>query len=206
MPTRFPNKAGDHEDTDEILLAELHAAGILDWEEAHKLEHPNLSFPSRESLRKMCRGEVKTSVRGILGPWTFSRAWYYWIAEGPGLDLERAMNLHNRFGNDVRVAGHCNCPSPLEGFQGFGTGYYHVDSLEGLKALAEAIKDTMANPVKLGRDPEMARLQQKVLELEALSIRQSVALVSAWKYVNTGAPIDKELAEHAMKELNKLMR
>ncbi len=58
---------------------------------------------------------------------------------GPGLPLTYAQPLHEAFGQVVRVDGHCGCPSPLEWFKGFGVGLYHVDSPEGLKALARAL-------------------------------------------------------------------
>ena len=40
----------------------------------------------------------------------------------------------------MRVEGHCGCPSPLEYNKGFAVGLYHVDTPEGLKALADTIK------------------------------------------------------------------
>ena len=43
-------------------------------------------------------------------------------------------------GRDVRVDGHCLAPSPLEWCKGFAVGMYHVDTPEGLKALADTIK------------------------------------------------------------------
>ncbi len=121
----FPNRAGDHPDTDEILKAELLAAGIdvyqNDW-------------------LKESSGEVKTSVMGTLHGWTFKRAWYYWCASGPGIDVHTAERLHATHGKDVRVDGHCGCPSPREWYHGLACGSYHVDSPEGLKALADTIR------------------------------------------------------------------
>lgn len=124
------NYAGT-KDKDKEIAAELTAAGI----EAVKLP---------ESLRES-RGEVKTIVIGQLGPWGFRRAWYYWVAEGPGIPPVYAEDLHKRFGKEVRVAGHCGCPSPLEWYKGFAVGDYHVDTQEGLKALADTIKMVMGD-------------------------------------------------------------
>ena len=133
--SRFPNKAGDHADTDEILRAELKAAGIPTLQE--DADKPPEFFA--ELLREQS-GEVKTSVMGVLHGWTFKRAWYYWTAEGPGIEVTAAEALHATHGQQVRVAGHCGCPSPTEWFKGLAVGDYHVDTPDGLKALADTIK------------------------------------------------------------------
>lgn len=132
---RFPNRAGDHADNDEALASELRAAGIPTVEEAEG--------PLSESMRALFRknsGEVKTSVVGVLHGWTFKRAWYYWMASGPGIELAAADRLHASHGRAVRVAGHCGCPSPREWFKGLAVGSYHVDDADGLRALADCIK------------------------------------------------------------------
>jgi len=85
-------------------------------------------------------GEVKSPICGVLGSWSFKRAWYYWVAEGDGLPVDDAMKLHEYYGKVVRVDGDCTGPSPLERFRGFGVGSYHVDSQAGLKALADCIR------------------------------------------------------------------
>lgn len=96
-----------------------------------------------EKLPEICRknqGEVKTIIVGTLHGWVFERAWRYWVCKGPGIPLDAAMALHARSGRVVRVDGHCGCPSPLEWFHGLGTGAYHVDTVYGLKDLADTIK------------------------------------------------------------------
>lgn len=135
----FPNKAGDHADTDDILRAELKAAGIPTLQESmgEPPEHCADFLRSRS-------GEVKTSVVGVLYGWQFKRAWYYWIAEGPGIEWAAAEALHAKHGNVVRVNGHCGCPSPTEWFKGLAVGHYHVDTPDGLKALADTIKGLVA--------------------------------------------------------------
>jgi hypothetical protein len=57
--------------------------------------------------------EVPASITGKLGPFTFVRAWYYWIVNGP-VPLTVARELYaNPVGvTDIRVAGHCGCPPP----------------------------------------------------------------------------------------------
>jgi hypothetical protein len=129
--TRFPNKAGDHADTDDILAAELQAAGIE---------------VVRHSLLRDSSGEVKTEVRGSLHGWQFERAWYYWMCSGPGIDVTTAERLHAAHGRTVRVDGHGGCPSPREWFKGLACGSYHVDDAEGLKALADTIRALVAAP------------------------------------------------------------
>jgi hypothetical protein len=133
---RFPNKAGDHADTDVTLRAELKAAGIPTLQEAEGQPPEYLA----DLLRKSS-GEVKTSVIGILHGWEFKRAWYYWMVKGPGLNIDKATALHEKYGQQVRVAGHAGCPHPRDWYKGFAVPDYHVDTVEGLKALADAIKE-----------------------------------------------------------------
>ena len=140
----FPNKAGDHADTDDILRAELKAAGIPTLQEA-ECKGPEYMA---ELLRRMS-GEVKTSVIGVLHGWTFKRSWYYWTAEGPGIDVETAEALHAKHGRDVRVAGHCGCPSPREWYKGLACGDYHVDTPDGLKALADTLKGLVEKSIAI---------------------------------------------------------
>jgi hypothetical protein len=125
MSTYFPNYAG-RSDIDFEVSEELKAAGI-------KVGY--LTEAERQSA-----GEVKTIVVGDLHCWTFKRLWYYWVARGPGIPVEQAEVLHEKFGQEVRVDGHCGCPSPREWFKGYPCTCYHVDTEEGLKALADAIK------------------------------------------------------------------
>lgn len=119
------NYAG-RRDVDDAITEELKLAGI----EVFKLP---------EFMREN-HPEMRTVVMGELYKWDFERAWYYWIAKGPGIPLKEAMGLHKKFGKVVRVDGHCMCPSPLEWNHGFATGLYHVDTQEGLNALANVIK------------------------------------------------------------------
>jgi CYTH domain-containing protein len=125
----FPNKAGDHADTDAILSQELEQAGI--------------TVVTSEIFRHG-RGEVKTSVRGTLHGWSFERAWYYWVATGPGIDADTAEALYESHGVSVRVDGHGASPSPREHFKGLGAGHYHVDDQKGLNAIAAAIRSVVA--------------------------------------------------------------
>ncbi len=71
--------------------------------------------------------EVPASLTGKLGPFTFRRAWYYWVAEGP-MPIKMARELYaDPVGkDDVRVGGHCGCPSPDK----YGATYYDADGLQ----------------------------------------------------------------------------
>lgn len=113
------------EEVSDICEAELLAAGIM---------------PHRFGSLLSERAEVPSKVMGQFGMWGFKRAWYYWIAEGPGLPVEIAEKLHAEYGGQVRVDGHCGCPSPREWFKGFGVGSYHIDGPKGLKALVDALR------------------------------------------------------------------
>src|SRR5208283_2993253 len=55
------------------------------------------------------RSEVPSNAVGSLSMWFFQRAWYYWVASGPGLPVEVAERLHATHGTQVRVDGHCGC-------------------------------------------------------------------------------------------------
>lgn len=144
-PTRFPNLARGQnpddatiDDVTAICKAELERAGI-------KTHTFGILFGNSEVPSK-CVGEV--------GSWSFRRAWYYWIAEGPGLPPEYADRLHETHGREVRVEGHCGCPSPAEWAEGFGVGSYHVDTAEGLKALADTLRSVTPRTDHLGRNGE----------------------------------------------------
>lgn len=145
---RFPNLARQQNPPQEVIdqvtaicKSELEAAGI-------KVSNFNI----------VLRGEVPSCALGSLSGWSFQRAWYYWIAEGPGIPIEIVEKLHASHGRQVRVEGHCGCPSPLEWRKGFAIGSYHVDSPEGLRALADTLrsiydpdKDPDAKPYMGGR-------------------------------------------------------
>ena len=137
MPDYLPNYAG-RRDVDDALIRELNLAGI---------EHQK--FP--ESYREHY-GEVKAIILGTLHGWSFKRFWRYWVADGPGVPLKHAMSLHLKFGQVGRVDGHACGPSPLDHFHGLAVGSYHVDTLTGLKALADTIKQVV-NDANVKVDP-----------------------------------------------------
>jgi len=127
------------------------------------------------------QGEVPYTLTGKLADWNFLRAWCYWVANAEkGLPLEVATELHKRkydgkgkephntYGHVVRVAGNCGCPPPEKWLNDKGMiDSYHIDSQEGLNALADAIR-TLHNLVSSGTDAEeISRLYKKISALYA---------------------------------------
>ena len=130
-------------------------AGMVnkDKEIADELRIAKIEVNHHEFLRD--EGEVKTSVRGILHGWSFFRAWYYWVAKGPGIPPKYADELHKKHGEEVRVSGHCGCPSPKEWLKGFAVGCYHVDTQLGLCALADTIRQIVADNLDSVQDSNL---------------------------------------------------
>lgn len=64
-------------------------------------------------LGVLSKGEVRTWVLGKLGPFTFRRAWRYWMADGP-VPIETAEQIYaTDIGkHDVRAGGDCACRPP----------------------------------------------------------------------------------------------
>lgn len=124
------------EKLDQTVEAELHAAGLVSMA---------ASFgPSIWETFRKSAGEVPTKHVGMFPDgsgigWTFKRAWYYWVCSGPGIPPDDANKLHETHGQQVRVDGHCGCPSPEEWCKGFAVGLYHVDTPEGLAALVKTL-------------------------------------------------------------------
>lgn len=119
------NLAGNKPDVDSQLRSELTLAGLTPTDKLGYLFY---------------KSEVKATVYCEQYGWLFTRAWNYWVAEGDGIPVDPAMKLWNEWGDVVRTNGHCGCPSPLWYNKGLGTSLYHVDSIDGLKALADTIK------------------------------------------------------------------
>lgn len=121
------------------------------------------------------QGEVQYTLTGKLGDWNFDRAWYYWMAcaqNGNGLPFAVATELHNKeysiegeqesrkYGKVIRVGGCAGAPEPSGDISS-----YHIDSQEGLNALAGAIRD-LHGMASSGTDPkEIQRLHDKISSL-----------------------------------------
>jgi hypothetical protein len=110
----------------EIVRRELTEAGI-------KVNEMDLFL-------KSC-GEVPTSIIGTQCMWNFQRAWYYWVAKGPGIPVDRVEEFDKQWGKEVRANGDCGCRGPLFWNEGFSTGSYHIDSQEGLNAFVKMLKE-----------------------------------------------------------------
>lgn len=122
------NLAGDT-NCDETIKEELEQAGIFAYKLSYKVG-----------------GEVPATIVGLLGGWWLERAWYYWVAKNNDhpLPFPVANKLHEKFGNEVRVSGHCGCPAPQEWYDNpyyTGVPLYHIDTQEGLNAFAEAVRE-----------------------------------------------------------------
>jgi len=115
-----------------------------------ELEKANISFEHIETPS----GECGYTIIGKLKNWTFTRAWYYWIAitdENNAIPLPIAIEMYNKkypdemfdhdqsfgkYGNSIRTGGHCGCPSPEE----YDMTYcYHIDSQEGLNEFVRVL-------------------------------------------------------------------
>jgi hypothetical protein len=126
----FPNRAGSVHcpETDTVLAQELELADIP------RLEQTKVCLFITNS------NEVKTEVMDELHGWLFERYWYYWVVKGPGLPLDVAMKLWKEHGTSVRANGDCMCRSPYLWNNGFATTTYHIETQDGLNALAEVIR------------------------------------------------------------------
>lgn len=119
----FDAKPEDYPEVDETITRELTEAGIK------VSEFPNIN-----------KGEVPTSIFcGSAHRWIFQRAWYYYIAKGDGIPPDIAEEFHKEWGTQVRVEGHCGCPTPLWNNEGFAIGSYHIDTQEGLNAFVKLL-------------------------------------------------------------------
>lgn len=116
-------------EVDKACQAELDQAGI-----------PSQGFDCFRFASNSRYYEVPTMYRGFLAHWSFQRAWYYWVAEGPGIPPTIAEEFHKSWGTHCRVEGDCGCPTPLEENEGFAIGEYHIDTQEGLNAFAELLR------------------------------------------------------------------
>jgi hypothetical protein len=137
-------------------------------------------------------GEVPSLAVGSLSGWTFERRWYYWTAEGPGIPCDIAERLHASHGKEVRVEGHCGCPSPREWRKGFAIGSYHVDTQEGLNALA----DTLRSIYDASKDPDAKPFSDRRLE----RLRQWIEMEQLRRSEVGGAGMSHAQAAEAMGE------
>ena len=152
-PGVFPNLArisreevgtGDYgaifKEVDDAIRGELSAAGLPDGTLARGEGIVAMPLSFREFGNGYYR-EVPTNIWGFWHHWKFERSWYYYRANGAGIPPDLAEEFHKTWGRQVRVAGHCECPSPLEWYEGFAASDYHIDTQEGLNAFVRLLND-----------------------------------------------------------------
>ncbi|RJQ26726.1 hypothetical protein C4577_02960 [Candidatus Parcubacteria bacterium] len=136
--------------------------------------------------------EVPTIYVGTHRRWLFERAWRYWVATGPGIPPDKAEDFHKKWGKEVRVEGHCGCPSPLEWNSGFAIGMYHIDTQEGLNAFARLLEQIHDPQEERNKRIEENRLKwEEIMKPVKPEHREEFK-----KFVNTG---------ECTPEFNKLM-
>lgn len=127
------NLAGNPEAT-KFCTTELEAAGIP----VAALDDPH--------------GEVPSTVGGPLGPFSFRRAWVYWVAEGT-MSAEHARAIDNApreseqetkysggrqtWGAVVRVDGFAGGGASIRG----DIDLWHIDTPDGLKFFADKVRE-----------------------------------------------------------------
>lgn len=116
-------------------------AGVETCDEAIRAELFIAEIPGELVIPDPVHHEVPFSYIGRLGPFKLWRAWYYWVVEGRvPLDAANEMYAHEYGRRDVRVAGHCGCPSPDEWSHGGFVDGYHIDTQAGLCLFARTIR------------------------------------------------------------------
>lgn len=170
------NLAGK-KDCDDVIIGELEKAGITilkgiksdgevlyssigvlgEWYDAKEIEKSIQKFSGSIS--------IKADSMGKYFKYVFVRAWYYWVVRGPvPLPIARKLYEHSIGKKDVRVAGHCDCPSPNEeedgrilwaspyegpyGEEGAAVYTYHIDSQEGLDLFVKTLQEHGLTEVK----------------------------------------------------------
>lgn len=135
------NLAGD-KDCDVIIIGELSIAGI-----------PFIRVPIGNT-------EVPYTCVGRLGPYEFRRAWYYWVVKGPvPLVVAEEMYKNPIGAKDVRVAGHCGCPPPIEWADWItpeGKVVISIKEYQGFKKYIDSgvLDESSIDPYEFSDDPE----------------------------------------------------
>jgi hypothetical protein len=85
--------------------------------------------------------EVAYSVIGVLDSFVFTRAWTYWVVEGP-VPLSVAEELYtDPVGRtDIRAAGDAGCRPPDTVAKQGVVNLYHIDTELGLRVFVDAIR------------------------------------------------------------------
>jgi hypothetical protein len=105
--------------------------------EPHRLARMGISFGVQAKEEDIENITVFDALGHSHG-WAFRRAWYYWVCttdENNAIPETTAQELNKVWGEQVRAEGFAGGISDLHG----PMSSYHVDTLEGLKALAKVI-------------------------------------------------------------------
>ena len=144
------------EECDDYIREELETAGIdiyntrepVDREVAYTL-YGGIGGKSldEEGQGYMERHGIMVKTMKDYVSFTFERAWYYWMVRGyVPLDIAVEMYENPKGKKDIRVAGHCACPHPVDWkvkhkVCGMNVvDHYHIDSQEGLNYFVETLK------------------------------------------------------------------
>lgn len=94
------------------------------------------------------KSEVAARLTGKLGPFTFKRAWYYWVVEGPmPLGWAKVLYADPVGRTDVRASGYAGGTDPTEwaernkgGGRALVVRSYHIDTEIGLRLFADTAR------------------------------------------------------------------
>ena len=156
-------------------------------------------------------GEVPSRVYGKLyfpavgAIVTFNRYWYYWVVHlSLPLPYEAALALNSNWLDQARVDGYAGGKEPSAG----GVNTYHVDTVEALAALKDALCKAFGETIHLpGPHPqiEQASVSDEILGLLRLSKtmerNENLAdrlLIEAMNLAETSCP---DLTEQVLDEL-----
>ena len=145
------------EDCDITIRYELAKAGIdiYNIKEPGRSEVPYTLYGGlggfipmdEETQGYMDRHGIMVDVMKSFVSFTFERAWYYWMVNGyVSLDIAVEMYENPNGRNDIRVAGHCACPHPVDWkvkhkVCGMNVvDHYHIDTQEALNYFVDTLK------------------------------------------------------------------
>ena len=128
----FENLAGV-ENSSNKLKNELELGGI-----DIRSDFSDSMYKNTELVKPKFWGNIE--INNPRNSWAFIRMWRYWVAEGyTGIPYEYALKLYKANEvDDIRVFGGGGHPKQAHGF---GINSYHIDTFEGLKILADIIKE-----------------------------------------------------------------
>ena len=144
------------EECDVTILEELEKAGIdiYNIKEPGRSEVPYTVYGGlggtpldKDGQGFMDRHGIMVKTMKDFVSFTFERAWYYWMVRGyVPLDIAVEMYENPNGRKDIRVAGHCACPHPVDWkvkhkVCGMNVvDHYHIDTQEALNYFVTTLK------------------------------------------------------------------